>query len=218
MVERDGWLIPISYSKPDQEIAVVDAGVGIADISAFAKIIFRGRGVPALAHALVGDNRALNPRGVVAFDAGGRVLACRLTKDQLLLLALTTNGAPLRERLAAQRQELAMVESEVSYAYAAFCLLGAASENVLHHLTALDVRRSAFPAGCCAETSLAGVHALLIRPPEVAPDMLYIAVAWDLAEYVWERFLDAGRSYAIEPVGLEAWHRSISRHASGTEN
>jgi sarcosine oxidase gamma subunit len=87
------------------------------------------------------------------------------------------------------------------------CLLGAAAEKVLSHLTALDVRRSAFPPGSCAETSLVGVHALLIRPPEKHGDAMYVTVGWDVAEYVWEQFLSAGRSHGIEPVGLEAWHR-----------
>jgi sarcosine oxidase subunit alpha len=207
MVERHGWQIPASYSAPDREIDAARTGLGLVDVSAVAKISFRGRGVIPLTHALVGDSPASKPQGVAAFDAVRTVLACRLTETHLLLLALTTNAAPLRDRLAARPRDLSMVESDVSCAFAAFGLLGAAAENVLAPLTALDVRQSAFPSGRCAETSLAGVHALLIRPPDRALDAVYVAVAWDVAEYVWEQFLSVGRSHGIEPLGLEAWHR-----------
>src|SRR5437773_2155193 len=209
-VERNGWQIPASYSEVAREVAAVRAGLGLVDLSAFAKISFRGSGVASLAHALIDDRQAPEPHGVVAFDAGGRALACRLTEDHLLLLAFTTNPVPLRDRLAALRQELPTVEWDVTSAYAAFCLLGESTEKALRHLTALDLERSAFPAGRCAESSLAGVHALLVRPPEMALDMVLVAVAWDLGEYVWEQLLEAGCGQGIEPVGLDAWHILIS--------
>jgi sarcosine oxidase subunit alpha len=212
-VERDGWQIPAAYSQADREVAAVRAGLGLVDLSAFAKISLRGRGVATLANALVGDSPASKPGGVAALAVGGRTLACRLTKDHLLLLAFTTDAAALRDRLAALRQELPIVESDMSCAYAAFCLLGAAAEDVLHHLTALDVGRSALPPGFCAETSLAGVHGLLICPPGIPLDAVLVAVAWDLGEYLWERLLDVGQGYGIEPVGLEAWHLVISGNA-----
>jgi len=247
IADRDGWKIPFSYSSVDQEVAAVRAGLGLVDVSAFAKISFRGRGVATLAHVLVGDSPASKPGGVTALgcfkkgtvplpscdnhgfaarpkgavpilkqtdDASSPVLACRLTEDHLLLFALTTNAAALPDRLATLRQELPIVENDESCAYAAFCLLGGPIENVLRRLTALDVGRSAFPAGWCAETSLAGVHALLVRPLGVALNTVYVAVAWDLAEYVWERLRYAARTSEIEPVGLEAWHKLMSEAAT----
>jgi heterotetrameric sarcosine oxidase gamma subunit len=187
----------------------VRAGAGLVDLSAFGKISFRGPGVASLTQALVSDAPVPGPHGVVAFDAGGRALACRLTEDQLWFLALTTNTAPLRNRLAALEQDRQTVECDVSSAYAVFSLLGASTEKVLRHLTALDLGRSAFPAGFCAETSLAGVHALLVRPPGITLDMVLIAVAWDLGEYVWEQLL-AGRGHGIEPIGWDSWHALIA--------
>jgi sarcosine oxidase subunit alpha len=206
MVERHGWQIPATYSAMEQEIDAARTGLGLVDVSALAKLSFQGRGVSLFTHALVSNGPASRPQGVTAFDAGGSVLACRLTENHLLLLALTTNITALHAHLAA-RQQLAIVEGDVTCGMAAFSLLGVAAENVLSHLTALDVQRSAFPPGSCAETSLAGVHALLIRPPENVLDAVLIAVAWEMAEYLWERFLEVGRSHGIKPLGLEAWHR-----------
>jgi heterotetrameric sarcosine oxidase gamma subunit len=209
-VEHDGWQIAASYSRSDGERAGLSGGAGLVDLSAFAKLSVRGRGVAAFAHALVGNGPASKPGGVAVCNFEGQVLACRLTLDHLLLLALTTEAAALHDRVAALAQEYSNVNSDVTCAHAAFCLLGASFESVLGHLTALDVGQSPFPPGSCAETSLVGVHALLVRPPGIASDMVYILVAWDLAEYVWERLLDAGRSQGIEPVGLEVWRQVLA--------
>jgi heterotetrameric sarcosine oxidase gamma subunit len=202
-VDRDGWHIAASYSEVAREVAAVRSGLGLVDISAFAKISFRGSGVPALAQALVGDDQAVGPQHVAWFEVEGRALLCRLTLDHLLVLAFTTDGVPLHNRLASLKQSL--VECDVSSAYALFALLGTSTEKVLRHLSPLDLGISAFPAGSCAESSLAGVHALLIRPPETGLDMVLIAVAWDLGEYVWEELLNTGRRHGLVPVGADAW-------------
>src|SRR5438552_3686778 len=155
--------------------------------------------------SFAGGRPVLKPHGVAEFDAGGRVLACRLTEDHLLLLALTPNMTILCDRLTALSQNVPLVQSDASSAYAMFCLLGTAIEDALNHLTALDVRRSAFPPGSCAETSLAGVHALLVRPAEAVINTVYVAVAWDLAEHVGESLLNAAPGHDTRPVGVDTW-------------
>jgi heterotetrameric sarcosine oxidase gamma subunit len=186
------------------------SGTGLVDLSALAKWSVRSRGVAGLTHALVENSAPAKPGGVALLNFGSRVLACRLTDDQLLLIALTTHAAELHDRLAVLAQEFPIVHNDVTSAQATFCLLGPRIEDVLCQLTAFAVGRSAFPSGSCAETSLAGVYVLLVRPPGMASDMVFIAVAWDVAEYVWERLLDAGRSQGIEPVGLEVWRRVLA--------
>jgi glycine cleavage system aminomethyltransferase T len=208
-IECTGWQIVASYSGIEGQNGAKSRSLGLVDLSALAKWSARGLGVPELTRALVGKSPPPKPGGVAVWSFEGRVLACCLTENHLLLLALTTDAASLHDRVAALAQEYPIVNCDVTCAYAALGLLGGSFENVLGHLTALDVGRSAFPPGSCAETSLAGVHALLVRPPGIT-DMVYITVAWDLAEYVWERLLDAGRSQGIEPVGLEVWRRVLA--------
>jgi glycine cleavage system aminomethyltransferase T len=48
------------------------------------------------------------------------------------------------------------------------------------------------------------VEALLVRSAERSLPALWIYVAWDLGEYVWERMIEAGRDAPITPIGLEA--------------
>jgi heterotetrameric sarcosine oxidase gamma subunit len=210
MMERDGWAIPASYSNVEQEVAAARAGPGLVDVSACGKIAFRGRGAAGLIGTLAGGISVTMPRSVGEFDAAGRVLACRLAEDHLLLLALTANATALRARLRALRGDIPLLQTDVTSAYAMFCLLGTATEGVLNRLTAFDVRRSTFRPGSCAETNVAGVHAALIRPAGDGLDTVYVAVAWDLAEHIWESLLNAVPPHDSRPVGLDAWHRIIS--------
>jgi sarcosine oxidase gamma subunit len=98
-------------------------------------------------------------------------------------------------------------------------MLGPRLEEVLRRLTQLDIRPAALPEGSCAETALAGVEALLVRPAGLALPSVRVYVAWDLGEYVWERLLDAGRGGLMAPVGLEVLALiGAPAHGSGTPN
>ncbi len=83
---------------------------------------------------------------------------------------------------------------------AAILLLGTRVEDVLRRLTSFDVGRAAFPPGASAETGVAGVAARLTRLPEG----MLLRVGGDVAEYVWERLLDAGRAWGAAAVGRGA--------------
>jgi len=56
----------------------------------------------------------------------------------------------------------------------------------------------------CAATGLAGVPAILVRPPTSAISSMRILVGWDVAEYVWEEIFRAGQPWTISPLGVDA--------------
>jgi heterotetrameric sarcosine oxidase gamma subunit len=97
-----------------------------------------------------------------------------------------------------------LTASEDRNARAAFWLLGPHCDALLRRVTPLDLRPPAFPADARVETALAGVEALLVPSAELSLPSLRIYVAWDVAEYVWERMLEAGRDLGITPLGAEA--------------
>src|SRR5262249_42067295 len=136
--------------------------VGLADISASAKLSVRGRGVAALVEKLAGSTPAAKSKGVGRLDCPDAALACRLTDDHLLLLSLT------EKELRPEIQGADVLQVDVTSAFAGFCLAGPRTEDLLRRLTALDVRAGALPVHSCAETSLGGVEALLIRAPALS--------------------------------------------------
>jgi glycine cleavage system aminomethyltransferase T len=199
----DGWRVAECYTSIESETAAARAGVGLCDISAFAKASLIGPGVSALTRELAGDAAATRPLGVAA--AGGLVLACRLTENHLLLLASTTSPASLEEHLAPSRGKEGLIQNDVTAALAGCCLIGPATEDLLGRVTPLKMPA----AGSCAETSLAGVQALLVRPPATELLSIQLYVAWDLVEYVWERLLDAGRGLRLTPLGVASLRQLV---------
>jgi sarcosine oxidase subunit alpha len=197
------WRLPLAYSTTEREVAAARSGLALADLSAFAKISLLGSGVPALAQALAPDSPVTQSRGVSVLEPHGPVLACRLTADHLLLLDAATSATALQERLSRLPPLPQVVQVDASTTYAGFLLAGPRIEALLPALTALDLAAS-LPSGTCAETALAGAGALLVRAPELSIPSVRIYISWDLAEFVWERLLDAGSPHGLTLLGLEA--------------
>ncbi len=196
--ERDGWQVVTTYAESAREPTAMRTGLAIADISALAKFSLLGKGLADVLPTVVRDPAALQVRGVSRLATDEEVLACRLTAEHLLLLAATTDARPL----ASSPPSSAIVSTDVTSAYAGFCLLGAPWEEVLRRVTHLDVA-AALPENACAETNLAGVPALLVRVAEFSLPSVRVYVAWDLGEDVWERLVEAGRNWGLIPVGLD---------------
>src|SRR6516165_3812712 len=93
--DRDGWQVVASYTEARREADAARTSLGLADISASAKVSLRGVGVPSLVEALLPDGAARRPGGVAALP-GEPALACRLTDDHLLFLASPPAAMTLR--------------------------------------------------------------------------------------------------------------------------
>jgi len=202
-VEKDGWLLADLYASVEEESAAARKGLALVDVSAFAKFSLLGSSVVPCCRSLVGEQPAPPALGAMRFDAGGPALCCRLTPDHVLFLAETSNRIGLEEKL---KHLLAGPENtliDVTSAHAGFCLSGPGLEQVLAQWTALDLSESALPPASCAETNLAEVHALLVRPPERG--RLYIYVSWDLGEHVWMRLVESRAPRGIQVIGMATW-------------
>ena len=199
----DGWKVAASYGSVEQEVAAAK-GLGLADVTAQSKIGFLGNGVAAAALALLADGSLRAARAVARSGPAGP-LGCRLASDHLLLFAGRTCSAALEESAARLAQMGDVRRYDATCTYAVFCLLGAHGTEVLSRLTALDLSPEVLPSAACAETNVAGVHALLIRPPEPRPTAIYICTSWDLAAYLWQRLLESGQFAGITPIGMETY-------------
>jgi aminomethyltransferase len=181
----------------------------LADLSAVAKVSVRGRDVPKLARTIVQETPAAKPLGVTKLADNS--LACRLGEDQLLLLGivprLDLRVAGFELRASALTLDYTPVEdvaiTNVTSAYAGFALFGDGLEEMLRRLTALDI--ASMPANSCARTNVAGINTLLVRMGKSDFISLQMYVAWEYAEYMWDRLLEAGSAWHIAPMGLEAW-------------
>jgi 4-methylaminobutanoate oxidase (formaldehyde-forming) len=207
--------MPACYAGVEAELAAARTALALADVSAFAKISLQGPGVPDLTQALLSDSPTANVRGVARLTAPGVAWACRLTLDHLLLMAADVTPAGLQGWLARATLPRNVVQTDVTSAFAAFGLIGPHREKLLPQLTSLDVRSTALPAGACAETSLAGVQALLVPWEEASSAGMWILVGWDVGEFVWEVLLESGRRLGITALGFEGLHQLLATVATG---
>lgn len=199
--ELHGWQVVAEYGGVQDELAAARAGVGLADISAWAKLALLGSGVGDAVRLIAPDGAAEHPRGVASLADSQPTLACRLAAEHLLLLSSTPDPASLAARVPAGLASV--VRNAVTCTYAGLCLAGPRVEDVLRRLTSFDVSVASLPIGSCAETGLAGVHAILVRAHELTVSSVRVYVAWDLAEYVWETLLHGGQQFGISALGLE---------------
>jgi glycine cleavage system aminomethyltransferase T len=89
----------------------------------------------------------------------------------------------------------------VTSRYAGFGLFGPEHMAVLRELTSTNLRPAAL-SGSCMQLGLAGVHCILIRPPDLSACVL-IYVAWETAEYVWGRIVGCAAAKGLIPIGME---------------
>jgi sarcosine oxidase gamma subunit len=127
-----------------------------------------------------------------------------LAEDRLLLLGSTTNLDSLQQHLTCIRGQFSILEYDAASAYACIGLVGPHTREILSSLTFLDVSEASLPPGSCAETSVAGIPTLLVCPPNSA-STIQCLVGWDLAEYFWERLLEAGSRCGLTAMGSNAW-------------
>lgn len=96
---------------------------------------------------------------------------------------------------------------DVTSVYAAFLLAGPQSRGVLGKLTSLNVSDASLAKGVCRQTSLAHVHATVLRD-DIGSMLSYkILVTRDYAEFVWDSILHAGHEFGIVQIGLDAVDR-----------
>jgi glycine cleavage system aminomethyltransferase T len=156
--------------------------------------------VSEFAATLTGSQTSTSGRAV-PLKADPSVLICHLQSDQLLLLAGPSSKIRLDQLLSKAGKTPSVIQIDMTSAFAAFWLFGPHVNDVLRRVAHHDV--AAMPPGSCAATGLAGVPAILVRPPTSAISSMRILVGWDVAEYVWEEFLRAGQPWNISPLGMD---------------
>jgi glycine cleavage system aminomethyltransferase T len=221
--EINSWQVPVIYKDEESEVAAARTSLAIADLSFATKVMLQGPGVAELTQALTGDSRAGKPGGVAPLVGDNSALACRLHVDQLLVLAGPEGNNKLEQLLIAALggegddeppgltrwlPDKQVLEIDVTSTLAAFWLFGPHSDELLRKLTPFDI--ASLSGGheppeqaSCAQTGLAGVPAILVRPPTPAIPSMRILTGGDVAEYVWERLFQAGETWNISPLGLD---------------
>ena len=208
--EHDGWQCPEGYAGIEDELRTVRSGVGLADVSPAAKLDVRGNdALSAIARRLslpapvTGTVTHLSPP--VSTRNG---LLCCLTPLHARLFVPADAAARIATRWArahaADTHPVRARLTDVTSAYTVMQVSGPRSRELLRKLTALDLGAEAFPDLACAQTGIAGVHAMILRVDVRALLSFQVCCGREFGAFVWDALLDAGREFGVRPVGLAA--------------
>ncbi len=120
--------------------------------------------------------------------AAGAGILCRLAAREYLLLAESGEAwNAARADLEAAGDNLRATVSDLTHGYGMLALSGPRAAELLPRLCGLDTSEAGFPDGRVAQTSLAKVHATLVRADEGAGSpRYYLLVDRSLSAYVWD--------------------------------
>jgi sarcosine oxidase, subunit alpha len=149
-------------------------------------------------------------RYVLMCDESGVIIddgvAARLSLDRFYVTT-TTSGS---DAVAREMRRWAMVWGmkivlvNATGTYAAMNLAGPHSRRVLESLTRIDLAPERFPYLGVREGEVAEVSARLLRVGFVGEWGYEVHVPANSAVWVWDRLIEAGRAFGIQPFGVEA--------------
>ena len=98
----------------------------------------------------------------------------------------------------------AVYMTDVTSVYAQFLLAGPRCREVLSKLTSLNVSEKGFPDISCRQTSLAHVHAIILRKDINQILAYHVLVSREYGESVWDSIMHAGHEFGLAPFGVKA--------------
>jgi sarcosine oxidase, subunit alpha len=216
------WLRPEYYAVPGkakreaiaEEVTAVRQRVGLIDVGTLGKLEINGPDAAAfIERVYTGRFAKLQPgmtRYVLMCDESGVIIddgvAARLGLDSFYVTTTTSGSdAVAREmRRWAMIWGMKIVLVNATGTYAAMNLAGPHSRRVLESLTSVDLAPERFPYLGVREGEVAEVSARLLRVGFVGEWGYEIHVPANSAVWVWDRLTEAGRSFGMQPFGVEA--------------
>lgn len=210
MADVDGWQLPARYSSAEEEVEMVRRAAGVCDISPTGKLDIQGSDVAAaLARAFpqaspvevgrVHHDQVMGADGSIVDE----VRIAGLAYDEALVFTSPGKVSSVASYLEDSLSGCAHMV-DITSARAGFCIAGPLAQQLLTRLTDLDLDSRVFTDGSCAQARVADVHGLLLRCDMRTLPSYELYVTRDLAMYVWDALLHAGRHEGVKAFGTEA--------------
>jgi heterotetrameric sarcosine oxidase gamma subunit len=201
---QGGWFVPEIYTSHEQEITALRESVGLVDISARGKLIIKGTKVDGIINENLGETPT-RPGDVIEIQSK-QILVAKLTSDELIILtspgAEQEIGSFLETEIASHKSFVSVIDQ--TSGLVGLQISGPKSIGVMRKLCALDFNPTGFPNLYIAQSSFAKVRATIIRHDQGNLPTFELYADRSYAGYLWDAILDAGKEFAIRPVGWEA--------------
>ena len=221
-IHAGSWYRPEYYhrgrvSRADRILAearAVRESLGLIDLGTLGKLFVCGPDAVEFLQRMYTSRFAKlavgKQRYSVALDESGALVEegviARLAEDVFYVTA-TSSGAEAFHR-DMQRWaliwELDVTLIQATGQYAAMNLAGPRSREAMADLTDIDLSPESFPYLAAREGRVAGVRAIVLRVGFVGELGYEVHVPASQGTHVWQSLLEAGRSFDVQPFGLEA--------------
>jgi len=208
MVEFAGFHMPIQYHSIREEHRRVRETVGMFDVSHMGEIIVKGpKALDMVQKVTINDASKLAVGQVqysaMCYEDGGIVddLLVYRFADHFLLVVNASNKDKDYEWILKNKIDGCEV-LDVSDDYTQLAVQGKKAEPTLQKLT--DVDLSAIKYYWFTEGELAGVNMIISRTGYTGEPGFELYFANEHAVDVWNKIMEAGKEFDIEPIGLGA--------------
>lgn len=222
MMVAGAWLRPAYYGRPEsaetaiaREVATVRSNTGMIDVSTLGKLEIRGPDAAEFLNRIYVTGHLKQPVGraryCLATDITGVVsddgIICRLAENHFFV---TTTTSALETVIRSMylwnaRWQLDVDITNVSAAYAALNLAGPRSRDVLAQVCHdIQLDKDSFPYMGVRTGHIAEVPVRVMRVGFVGELGYEIHIPAGCGEFVWDRLLEAGRTWGLGLFGVEA--------------
>ncbi|WP_193371139.1 GcvT family protein [Pelagibius marinus] len=203
--KRQNW-----FDYAAAEHRAVRAGVGLFDMTSFAKIRVAGRDAEAVLQKICANDIAVEPGRIVYTqwlnERGGieaDLTVTRLSETEFLIV---TGAAVGRRDLAwLQRhipEDAHCVATEVTAGEAVLCVMGPKARDLLQPLTPSRLDNDAFPFGTAQSIEIGMAQARAHRVSYVGELGWELYVPADTARHVFDTILEAGLPQGLKLCGM----------------
>jgi aminomethyltransferase len=225
LTEFAGFSLPLWFKSITAESLAVRNAAGIFDVSHMGRAIIVGRDSQMLIDHITTNNVASLENGqgqysLICNDKGGimdDVLVFRLQDQEYMIVYNAGNRQKDYDWIINNSRGLAVEVEDVSDKVAMFAVQGPEARELVQHLSSDDLL--GIPRFGCSWTKLAGFKALISRTGYTGEDGFELFI-WNSqiedpgnAKAVWNKLLEIGRTYGLEPCGLGA--RDLLRLEAG---
>jgi 4-methylaminobutanoate oxidase (formaldehyde-forming) len=224
--ERANWYAPkdvepryeYSYGRQNwfthsaAEHKAVREGVGLLDLSSFAKFMVEGRDAETVLNRVCANDIAVAPGRVVygqwLNERGGieaDLTVTRLAENRFLVV--TGAASQVRDFAWLKRHihdDVRVVATDVTSAYAVLAVMGPRSRALLQAVTNADLDNTAFPFGAAREIEVGYALVRALRVSYVGELGWELYVPSEFAAGVHDAIVAAGESFGLKHVGHHA--------------
>ena len=212
IIDFGGWAMPVQYTNVIDEHRATRTSAALFDICHMGEIEVKGPQAFDLLQSTLTRNLTDQKPGQVKLsallnDRGGVIDDLTVYKMKEDLYWLVTNATPRErdfERVSSILNNLKLDcrMEDISDRIGKLDLQGPRSQEILQRLTGTDLNGIRFYH--FAESSVAGIPAMISRSGYTGEDGFEIYAAADQIGLIWDKLLETGAAFGLKPAGLGA--------------